>query len=426
MFRYHYRYTKWVVLIGLALLLRVALLAWLYTPNLLRFDNGDYALYRIGAQEIAARGLDFSNSLFMVRPPLYPLMIALLGIQAPLVLAANLVLGLLLVPITYKLAQAFGLASRDAFLAAAAVAIDPASARYSTTLLAEPLANLLLGLAFTVLLKALRTSLPLRGLSLGMLAGLLVAGAALARPAAFLLWLPTGLIVLGLRRQAARQALAFMGTAALICASWMLHNAVFFDNFNFSTIGVYNLLYYRAASVERLASGDDISVVYARLSQQVEARLGRETDTVDENTRHRHYATNAQTQSAMLRVALDIFLEHPQAYMLTIPVGLYRTLLVTENLPALLRPLDLLWNAAFLLFTALGLWTFWQRGQRLAFWLILLICLYFMAGTLAIQTSGIDTRARSMLAPFMACAALAGLRAVYAWRARRTSHSTPA
>lgn len=408
------------MLLGLALLLRVLLIAWLYSPSLLRFDNGDYPLYLIGAQEIAAHGLDFSNSLFMVRPPLYPLLIALLGLQAPLVLAANVALGLLLVVVTYKLALAFGLKQREAFLAAALVAFDPASIQHSTTLLAEPLANLLLGVAILCLLYALKSFNNFRSIHWGILAGLALAASALARPAAFILWLPLGIVILASQRQAARATLAFMGVAALICGSWTLHNATFFDNANFSTIGVYNMLYYRAASVERIGNGSEINSVYLDLSRRVEEKLGHDTALVDDNTRHTHYSTDGATQAAMTQVALEVFREYPVVYLATVPLGLFRMLFRTENLPTLIVPLDILWNSLFLLLTMGGLALTAYRRQGLHFWLVVVLGVYFIGGTLAVQTSGIDTRGRSMLAPFMACMAVIALQALYErYRQRR-------
>lgn len=53
---------------------------------------------------------------------------------------------------------------------------------------------------------------------------------------------------------------------------------------------------------------------------------------------------------------------------------------------------------------------------------LLLPCAYFLAGTLLVQTSGIDTRARVMVTPLLAVMAAHG--AVY-WLNRRRAASAP-
>ncbi|MCY3832642.1 MAG: hypothetical protein OXG85_06470 [Chloroflexi bacterium] len=166
------------------------------------------------------------------------------------------------------------------------------------------------------------------------------------------------------------------------------------------------MLYYRAASVLYQATGQEIDAVYAELARRVEAERGNGSANITGQWRHFHYAGSPQLQSAMTRVALDVFVAHPLHYVLTIPVGLYRMLL--RVLGVLAWP-GLVWNVALLLSAGIGLYQLrrqqdWSRGAFLC-----LPCLYFLLGTLLVQTSGIDTRARVMITPLLSVMAAYGV-----------------
>src|SRR5688572_18553473 len=95
----------------LALALRVGLAALWYTDDYLNFQTGDYGLYRIGAEHVREHG-DFTNSLFLPRPPVYIVLLAILPPNDTLVLAINVVLGALIAPATVMLTRRLGLAER--------------------------------------------------------------------------------------------------------------------------------------------------------------------------------------------------------------------------------------------------------------------------------------------------------------------------
>lgn len=59
--------------------LAIRLLVIVTAPSITSLDTGDYALYDIGARHFLQYG-DFSNSLFLVRPPVYPLLLAALAL----------------------------------------------------------------------------------------------------------------------------------------------------------------------------------------------------------------------------------------------------------------------------------------------------------------------------------------------------------
>lgn len=67
-------------------------------------DQGDYASYRLAAQHLLQHG-DFSNSLFLYRPPAFPLLIALTGLNDFSVIAVNALAGALLTPLTWLVAR---------------------------------------------------------------------------------------------------------------------------------------------------------------------------------------------------------------------------------------------------------------------------------------------------------------------------------
>ena len=324
-----------LTLVCIGLLFRVAYALAIYEPTLLSFHRGDYDLYRILAEEILRGDLTFRNSGYLLRPPLFPLLAAAVKLEPLLIITVNILLATCIIPVTYLLAKQMELSEKLALLSALIVALDPTSVKYSGVLLAEPLANLLLALSFVTLLKLRRADKQFATLSWGFMSGSFIVVSALTRPAAYLLWLPMALWAAFARRTVAGgggqqqllAACAFVLPAMLGVGLWTQHNATHQNNGRFTTIGTYNLLYYRAASVLHQATGQEIDAVYAELARRVEESLGNDISGITAKWRHFHYAGSWHLQSAMTKIALDVFLEHPLYYLLTIPVGLYRMLL---------------------------------------------------------------------------------------------------
>jgi hypothetical protein len=394
--------------LALALVLRLGLVAVRYTDDLRSFQSGDYKLYYIGAEHIKMYG-NFNNSLFLVRPPLFPIMIYALNLNSVAVLLVNAVLGAFVAPFTCILARRLRIPPIPAVLAGLIVALDPASVVYSSYLGAESLATLAMVLSVILLLQAVGATKRPIALAWAIAAAIFLSLSALARPAAYLLWIVLALGVLLVYRQRWQVALLFSALSLVGVVGWIVYNGITFGNYTYSTIGVYNLLYYRAASVEHTATNKDIDSVYTELSTRVEKLLGHDTSNVDSGTRQGHYAATASVQNAMITVALDVFASHPASYLATIPVGIIRMYGWTEILPSWLRFPELIWNALFVFGTALGLWYAYRQRQWLLFWLVLLVIVYYTGGTLAVQTSGLDTRMRSMLTPFMAASSIYAL-----------------
>lgn len=392
----------WLVgLFLLALVLRLMLAANWYTEDLHRFESGDYALYRIGAEHLMTQG-DLTNSLFLVRPPLFPAFIALAGNNPLTVLVLNAFIGALMAPLTVLLAQQLALGPLMARTAGIIVALDPASIVYSSFLGPEPVANLFILVAVILILLAMSTDRNRMGLLYAGGAGLALACSTAARPAAFLLWVPLSLwLGIAQRRRWMRLGL-FSGISIAWVILWTAHNAAIFANPTYSTISTYNLLYYRAAAVERLASGDDIDTVYTRLSRTVEDRLGNTDAPVDSDWRFHLYTPSPEQQAVMLAVALDVFRAHPLEYVALIPVGLWNMFGETGPLTGLWHILDIGWNSALLLGTFAGIILAGRRRAWLLFWCVVICGVYFTAGTIFVQTSGMDARMRTMLTPWMA------------------------
>ena len=63
------------------LILRIGYAMAIYEPSLVIYHGGDYELYRQGAEDILRGDLAFTNDLYLLRPPLFPLLIALLRLQ---------------------------------------------------------------------------------------------------------------------------------------------------------------------------------------------------------------------------------------------------------------------------------------------------------------------------------------------------------
>ncbi len=405
-----------VLIFVLALGLRCGLAALRYTDDLHNFENGDYPLYSIGADYFRTAH-DFDNSLFLVRPPAYPLTIFALNSDNRAVLALDIVAGALVAPVTFLLALQLGLSSGISLIAALIVAIDPGSIAYSAFLGPEPLANLLIALAVTALLYAIHAFNPMRALLWGAAAGIALALSSLTRPASYLLWIVLGLWLLIVRRKRWLAIGVFMLLNLIAVGGWMLHNGAVFGNPSFSTTGPYTMLYYHAAAVEHFANSDkSVDEVFTEINRHIEERLGHDTANVDAGYGQHYLAATLDVQDALYAESLAIFRAHPLLTLATFPLGFVRMFSKTTTLSGWMTLIDVPLDIALLVGTAVGLWLAFRHKQWFLFWCVLLICAYFTAGNLLVKTSGIDTRERSMLTPFMAAASAYALGWLHAGR----------
>jgi hypothetical protein len=403
------------VLFAVALVVRLGLLLVWYTPGFENFDKGDFESYREGAEWLASHG-DFSGRAFFARPPLFPLLVHALGGHALAILVVNAVLGALVAPIASALALRLGLGRWSARFAGVIAALDPGTVRYSTFLGPEALANVTLAGSLLALVAAMDGRATVRN---ALVAGFLHVASTLTRPATFLLAgaLTASGVWLRPRRGA---AFALFATVALLgSAAWIIHNGLVFGRYSISSVGPYTLLYYRAASLEHLSTGRPVDDVYAEFAARVEERIGGDPRADPDRARLAHQFGGTETQAAMLEIAADVIRRHPFLYVATLPLGVVRMFgLVTPTVevPNASEALLIVWNAALFFASGAGLWWARRENPRL-FWLVSCVTAYYVAVTLAVETSALDTRMRSMLTPLMAIAA------VYAVDAKRERRS---
>ena len=261
-----------LTLILIGLFLRIAYAVGIYDPTLLNYNLDDFISYKNAAIDILQGDLLFTNSLYMKRPPVYSLLVAILGIQPFLIIAANIFLGIVIIPLTYVLARQLRLCQELAMLAALVVALDPTSIRASVMLRADSLANFWLAFAFVSLIKLKQADEWQTTLTWGLLSGIFIILSAFTRPAAYLLWIPMGIWVVFARLRGGGGGGAILAILALVTMPilgirlWQQHNALYFNNGSFSTAGTFQLLYVRAASVLHQATNQDIDDVYTILA----------------------------------------------------------------------------------------------------------------------------------------------------------------
>ncbi len=363
---------------------------------------------------------EWSNYYFAARPPLMPLLIAglyaIFG-EAPIAVA--------LVNITLSAATAVvavGVASRlttDRWVARLAglwAAIDPASVANSINLQAETLANFCLALAMLWLAATVQH----RRLRDAALAGLWLALATLARPTTIYLFIFCLPLFVLLIKPWPRLYLAFAALPVLFILLWSARNLNYMGEFTYSSLSDFNLLFYRAVSVERWANGgksDD--VIRREFAAEVERRLGTPVDPslVDAGFFWRNIAPEDGRRVKIMRaMALEVFQAHPVWYFATIPVGLYHMYAYTEMYGSPFLP-ELIFNLLFYAAAVSGVVISWRRRWWLALLLPATVIGYITLATMVSQTSGMDTRMRTSTTTAMAVLAAVGLSALF--RARR-------
>ena len=262
----------------LALALRLAWGLGALASDVALVDQGDYASYKLAAQHFLEHG-DFSNRLFLVRPPAFPLLIALAGLNDTVVIALNALAGALLAPLTWLLARRLGLRAGSALLAALLVAIDPLSVRFTAFLGPEALAFVGALALMLCLLALLQARTQRRAILWGIAAALMLLLSVYARPASYLIWSGLALWLLALNRRRWPALLAFVLISLAGMQLWVNHNAAAFGNPSLSTIGTWTMTYYRAMPVLRLATGMSVAQSEAQITAAVATRLGEDPET---------------------------------------------------------------------------------------------------------------------------------------------------
>lgn len=357
---------------------------------------------------------DWSDWMFLARPPLQPLLMAgvyaLAGVQPLAVTIVHAMLGGLTAGLTYLLALQLNSSPRAALVAGAIVALDPASVVINVTLLTETLATFWLGLGMLALVRASC----LDSLRLSLLAGACFGLSALARPT--VIYLPVAALPLcvALFRRWLRHYLALAGVMLVFVVGWAARNFQHTGQFTFSSVGDFNLLFYRAVAIERRATGDSADAIQRRFAYEVERRLGTGVapEQIDSGYFWKNFAPDTPARAKVIRqMALEVFRSRPVYYFVNIPIGLFRMFAYTNALSQVM-PLEIPLNAAFYILAAWGVWRAWRQREIDLLALTLTLIGYYTLVTMISQTSGMDTRMRTAITPPLAILAADGLLAV--------------
>jgi len=418
----------WVKLLLITLLsvgLRIGYGIYILNTNPQLADTGDYVLYSVGARDFDTNR-NFTNSIFLVRPPLFPLFVWLLNDNDTLVLFANAIIGGLMAPFTYLLGRQLGVDERWSLLAAGIMAVDMLSVRYSAFLAPEAIANLTTLLMMVCLLAAVHVETKRASIFWGVLAAVMLLVSAYTRPAIYLMWTGLSLWLLIAYRKRWLSWVLFAAVSFGGIQVWSMHNAQVFGNHTFSTVSAFTLTFYRAAAVQNLATDATIDEVYMDITRRVEVKLGNDPNLADEGTRFGYHAASPEIEAALTDVSLEIFQEYPVVFVATIPVGFIRMFDLAPRVPPLERIFDwehyptYIWNWLLLLLPIYGLWQAIQQKNWLLFWTVFLTMGYFTAGTLLVKSAGMEGRERTMLTPFMAVGAVYALHFLYLrWQERQ-------
>ena len=282
--------------------LRVAvLLAAASSPQ--RFWSPDDRDYLALADHLHAAYLSGSGALFdlgLKRPPGYPVFIRAifeaLGTHYVAVVAVQAVISVATVAVTYRLARML-LPRPYALVAAAALAIDPASIVFANQMLTESLFTLLLTGSIALIPRSSQARSPVLAGAAGVTLGLSV----LVRPVAEYLPLVVVLVLLLIARAERRRtgaiALVFILGFALPSGAWLIRNYAKTGVPIISTIDGHNMLQYRA-----VGALTESGVPRQRAQHDVLVRLAPHVDPGD---------NAARVSRAELRVGAAILLEHP-------------------------------------------------------------------------------------------------------------------
>lgn len=207
-------------IIGLALLLRLA--AVLAIPPL---DFGDEELYELMARNLlSGAGLNYGPEFQAFRPPLFPLVLAVIhGLGGGLLAVRlfNALAGTLTVYLVYRLGREM-FDRPTAWLAALAAAAWPFFIFYTALYLTESLYVLLVVAATLYLVRLARgADRPADGAAAGGLLGLSL----LCRPT-LLAFAPAALLLIGRPRRCRRAAVTAALACLLVLAPWIVRNWV--------------------------------------------------------------------------------------------------------------------------------------------------------------------------------------------------------
>ena len=416
--RFDFRIAAGIGLLALALRLgMLAYFSWVrgIQPLALSSDAIEY--------DILARALldgwDWSSGYFAARPPLWPLLIAgiyrLFGNSQYAIAVFSTVLGATTAVVAFAVAAQLSPVRLVPIITGVLVAIDPASIANNINLQAETPANLFLALALLAFARLTRG----QRMRDAMLAGFWVGLATLVRPTTLFLFLFALPLFLLLVRMWLWRFAVFALFPMIVLLGWSARNFAYINAFTYTTVSDFNMLFYRAVSVERRATRTSDDTIRRQYALEIEQRLGNSIDEseIDSGFFWRNFAPQDGRRVGIMRaMALDVFAEYPFWYFALIPSGLYRMYAYTSNFGTPFVP-ELLFNLVLYLLTVVGL----IQNIRTQKWgvvgITLTIIIYITLATLASQTTGMDTRMRTSVTLPLALLAAQGIIFIWSrWR----------
>lgn len=384
--------------------------------------------YEVLARQLLA-GNGFSQELFSYRPPLQPMFIAfvymLSGSTDPLVAAfAQTFVGAGVAALTFFIARELHTPRFVQLWSGLLVALDPASIIIGLTLMAETASNFFVAAATLFAIRLLRSA----ALRDAAAAGGCIALATLARPTSIYLWFLLLLVIVSMVPRFLPRAAVFMAVFAVGVLPWYMRNQVYHNVFRFSTVGNFNLLFYGAVSVKHWSTGESAQELEAQFSYELDQRLGRTTaqEDYDYSSKWKFLvADDPQVNAEITRMALEVFREHPLAYIATSARRLAKMFASTKYLDKVSPAhwLEIVFNLAFYTLALCGTIWAWLNRERVLLTSALIPIIYFSVILLFSGSgSGMDTRART---PFTFCLAILAAQGVlWMWELRKQSRPT--
>ncbi|MBI3763219.1 MAG: glycosyltransferase family 39 protein, partial [Chloroflexi bacterium] len=318
----------------------------------LRFGPDGLEFNGMARSLIEGRG--FADRAFILRPPLWPMTVAGVylvgGIHPTFALLLNAAIGALTAVVTYHFVKRLSGDSRVAFAAGLFVALDPGVLAVDVSLLADTLFNLLVTLALLFFVRFLTVG-PRRPVN-AWLSAASCALAALARPGGINFTIALAATLIFLRWRWWRWALIYVGLIVLTYVGWSYRNYAYTGIFEYSTIGPYDLLFYRSVSAVSHGEGRPPAAVAADFAREIERRLGKDPSVITEDNAVGWPDNLYPPNAARYRVMQDLVNEHlfryPLWLVLVMPVSLVRMLAYEYMLAITVPPwMQIVVNAVF-------------------------------------------------------------------------------
>jgi hypothetical protein len=392
-------------------ILRFALLVYaLFVPEIIY--DGDSREYLALAKNLADEGIYEAETgctfpSDSLRPPIYPAFLALfhlLGDGTPfLSLLAQTLLSLANIWLTHRLAVRVGASQNIAKLAALMLALDISGIIYAGTIMAETLLTTLL-LFFA---NALHRSIKSPNFRSILAISIFTVGLALTKPIALFLPFASVLLIVVFANLQMRKKVLFASLhillVMLLLMPWAMRNARKHDYPGISTVQGFNLLYYNGALAKARDDGLSLDAAEDLLTAELrteanfsEASIGEKANAMQNlgiKTILTHFGSylflHTRGMLAMLidpgRINLARMLYGEQtgsglleAFSTKGFLGAMAFLFQQQPAVVILFGLAFVWQLFFLIVSMWGGVTFFKSAEKIHFWLLLTLALYFI------------------------------------------------